>query len=184
MGRRPSHGTGMKASAGNFSVAPREGLTGAGMKASAGNFSVALESLPLESAAELTADDVNLRVNDWLKRLDDLFSQIKDWARANGWEVTDGTPVPMRDELMQRFRVKREQPSLFVKNTKGARIWIRPKGLWVIGANGRVDVYAGNKVFTLLDGADQFEPPQWVLYRLGKGTKGEPFDPKQLADMV
>ncbi len=134
---------------------------------------------------EITPEYVNRRVDDWLTRLDDLFAQIRVWASANGWTVTDGGPAPMREELMERTGVKeRKQPSLFVRKAAGAEIWIRPKALWVVGANGRVDIYAGNKVFTLVDVADYFQPPRWVLHRLGKGTKGEPFDPKLLADMV
>ncbi len=134
---------------------------------------------------EITPDYVNQRVEDWLKRLDDLFAQIKVWASANGWTVADGGASPMRGELMERTGVKqREQPSLYVRNAGGADIWIRPKGLWVIGANGRVDVYAGNKVYTLVDVADPLQTPQWVLHRVGMGTRGEPFDPKLLAGMV
>ncbi len=134
---------------------------------------------------EITPEYINRRVDDWLIRLDDLFAQIRDWAMANGWTVTDGGPAPMREELMKRPGVnKRKQPSLFVRTVAGKEIWIRPKGLWVIGANGRVDIYAGNKVFTLVDVADHFQAPQWVLHRLGNGTKGESFDPKLLADMI
>ncbi len=128
---------------------------------------------------------IDRRVDDWLMRLDDLFGQIRIWASANGWTVTDGDPAPMREKIMERAGVKeRTQPSLFVRKAAGQEIWIRPKALWVIGANGRIDIYAGNRVFTLVDIADHFQPPRWVLHRVGGGTKGKPFDPKLLAGMV
>jgi hypothetical protein len=91
---------------------------------------------------EISKESVVKRVKDWLKRLDALLNQIKNWASANGWTVEDGAPVPMREEPMERFAVpESRQPSLSIRSVQGAEIWIKPKGLWVIGANGRVDIY-------------------------------------------
>jgi hypothetical protein len=90
----------------------------------------------------------------------------------------------MREEMMERFGVaERKQPTLSVRSPTGGEIWIKPKGLWVIGANGRVDIYSRKGAFTLVDVADTFQMPQWVLHRIGK-TDGQPFNPQQLADMV
>jgi len=133
---------------------------------------------------EITAEYVNERVDDWLQRLDALFRQIKAWAAATGWTAEDGAPIPMREEKMERFGVaERKQPTLRVRSGKGPEIWIKPKGLWVIGANGRVDMYSRKGAFTLVDVADTFQAPQWVLHRIGK-RDGQPFNPQQLADMV
>ena len=133
---------------------------------------------------EITEEQVNRRVEDWLERLDDLFAQIKNWATANGWSAEDGAPILMHEEMMEQFGVmKREQPSLSVRSPDGAEIWVKPKGLWVIGANGRVDMYSRKGAFTLVDIADQFQAPRWILHRLGN-TEGQSFDPKQLEDMV
>jgi len=85
---------------------------------------------------------------------------------------------------MRLFKIgKRPQPTLTVLSPEGAKISIKPKGLWVIGANGRVDIYSGKGVFTLVDVADPFKAPKWVLHRVGQ-TDGRPFDPKQLAEMI
>lgn len=133
---------------------------------------------------EITAEYVNQRVEDWLQRLGDLFGQIKAWAKASGWSTEGGAAIPMHEELMVRFGVPaREQPSLTIRSPEGAEIWVKPKGLWVIGANGRVDFFSRKGAFTLVDIADPFEGSRWVLHRIGKGD-GRPFDPKQLADMV
>ena len=133
---------------------------------------------------EITAEDVKRRVEDWLQRLGDLFGQVKTWAKASGWSAEDGAAIPMHEELMVRFGMPAsEQPSLTVRSPEGAEIWVKPKGLWVIGANGRVDIFSRQGAFTLVDVADAFEKPEWVLHRIGKGD-GQPFDPKQLADIV
>jgi hypothetical protein len=135
---------------------------------------------------ENSKESVTVRVKDWLKRLDALFGEIRRWAWANGWKVEDGAPVPMREELMERFAVPESgQPSLSLRSVEGAEIWIKPKGLWVIGANGRVDLYSRKGAFTLVDVADAFQKPDWVLHRVGNGkTDGQAFEPQQLADLV
>jgi hypothetical protein len=113
---------------------------------------------------EITAKYVEKCVDDWLQRLDDLFKQIKTWAAANGWAAEDGAPTPMREEMMERYGVgERKQPTLFVRSDTGAQIWIKPKGLWVIGANGRVDIYSRKGAYTLVDVGEKFQTPQWVL---------------------
>lgn len=133
---------------------------------------------------EITAEYINRRVEDWLQRLGVLFKDIKDWAAANGWSVQDETPIPMNEELMQRFGVAAQpQPTLSIRAPKGAAIWIKPKGLWVIGANGRVDIYSQKGAFTLVDTADNFQSPEWVLYRVGE-RKGQKFDAAQLAGIA
>ena len=133
---------------------------------------------------EITAEYVNQRVDDWLKRLDSLFKQIEAWADANGWTTENGAAIEMREELMDKFGVAgRVHPTLSVRNSDGALIWIRPKGLWVIGANGRVDLFSRNGAFVLVDIAEAFQRPQWILHHIGKGD-GRPFRPGQLANMV
>lgn len=133
---------------------------------------------------ETTAEEVEKCVDDWLKRLDDLFKKIKDWAVANGWTVENGPPIPMHEEMMERFGVAgRSQPTLSVRSDTGAQIWIQPKGLWVIGANGRVDMYSPKGAYALVDVGEKFQTPRWILYFIGN-EEGKPFDPRQLADMV
>ena len=77
---------------------------------------------------------------------------------------------------MQRCGItEREQPSLSVRSPQGAEIWIWPKALWVIGANGRVDIFSAKDVYVLVDVADEFQAPRWILHRVGK-MDGRPFD--------
>lgn len=133
---------------------------------------------------DFTSEHVTRRVDDWLERLGTLIGQIRTWAQSIGWAAEDGTPIPMDEEFMRRAGLPaREQPTLSVRSPDGAEVWIKPKGLWVIGANGRVDLYSRKGAFTLVDTADEFQTPRWILHRIGK-TDGQPFDPAQLRDMV
>jgi hypothetical protein len=133
---------------------------------------------------EITEEKVVERIDDWLRRLGDLYEQIKTWAAAQGWSAENGSTMPMHEELMRQFGVPaREQRTLVIRDPQGAEIWVRPKGLWVIGANGRVDIYSRKGAFVLVDIADAFKAPQWVLHRVGK-REGQKFSPEQLAEMT
>lgn len=132
----------------------------------------------------ISREEVERRVDDWLARLDDLMAGIRTWAARHDWTIREGQAIPMHEEPMDRVGIaERDQPSLVLRSPSGSEIWIKPKGLWVIGANGRVDLFSRNGVFTLVDLADQFEPPRWVLHRVGGGN-GQRFDPEQLAEMA
>lgn len=134
---------------------------------------------------EVTSQHVARRVDDWLERLTALVDDIKAWAAANGWKAIDGEPISMLEPLMERYGLQaRQQPTLSLQHhTGGGMVSILPKGLWVIGANGRVDIYSPKGAFVLIDVADQFQPPQWTLHHLGKG-KGERFEPHLLAGLA
>lgn len=146
---------------------------------------MALDDLmdPLDETV-LSRADVEKRVDDWLSRLDNLLVDIRAWAGREGWTAESDAPVPMHEELMQRVGMpKRDQPALRLRNADGAELWIRPKALWVIGANGRVDLFSRHGAFILIDLAEPLQPPHWVLHVIGKG-KGRPFSPPLLADLA
>ena len=144
-----------------------------------------IESDEIEDTSniEITADDVQRRISDWLARLDDLLGSVKTWAGAHGWKWTDDA-LPMHEQMMIEFNlVPQNQPSLKLVGPAGDFVWIKPKGLWVIGANGRVDVYSPKGAFTLVDVAEPFEKPEWIIHHVGQG-KGEVFTPDLIAQLV
>jgi len=135
-------------------------------------------------ALDVSPEHVRRRIENWLDRLETLFSDIAAWAAAQGWTALPQEPVPMREDLVERAGLLApDQPSLLLRSPDGAELWVKPKGLWVIGANGRVDFYTPKGGLTLVDTADPFEPPRWILHRLGEG-RGRPFTPDLIADMV
>lgn len=134
---------------------------------------------------ELTAPEIDVRVVDWLNRLTDVFGRIANWAVAHGFTVEDTEPVSMYEERMERAGVAaREQPSLTLRHALGERIWIRPKALFTIGANGRIDLFSvKGGIYVLIDIAEPLDRPHWILHKAGAGN-GRPFDPELLAEMV
>lgn len=144
---------------------------------------------------ELTYDDgetvidrqiVERQVDDWLDRLRSLFGGIAGWATEHGWSHAEAAALPMHEDLMQQAGVAARQViGMVVATPSGERVWFKPKALWVIGANGRIDVYARRKSLVLIDVARPFDPPNWVMYDLPTDDlAGRPFSPDVLLDLV
>jgi hypothetical protein len=131
----------------------------------------------------LTPEHVRARVEDWLKRLDDLIGDIESWARAHGWTVERGT-MPMHEHQMKLHDVPaREMPKLTMKSAAGRNVFVWPEALWVMGANGRVDIHSEKGYYVIIDIADEFQPPQWWLYKGAGDWSGREFVPALMAEM-
>ncbi|MDO9416294.1 hypothetical protein [Pararhizobium sp.] len=138
-----------------------------------------------EPGPVLTKDDVSRRVDDWLKRLRDLFAVTTEWALKNGWTVGDVGSTPMNEELMQHFGIAaRDQPVLRLDKAAESYALFKPKALWVIGANGRIDLYTSKGVFIIIDQADKYEQPRWTLFRGSNKKEGDRFSPELILSLV
>ncbi len=117
----------------------------------------------LEDVTSETIDarHIRRRVDDWEKRLKGLFAEIGGWL-PDGWEARRGAPVVMHEELMRKFGVAaKEMPTLELHDDAGHVATFIPRGLWIIGGNGRVDLKRGGCHYLLVDMAENFETPDW-----------------------
>jgi hypothetical protein len=109
----------------------------------------------------LTRDHVEHRVADWADRFEALYAGIEQWL-AGGWVARRGDPVEMHEELMRTFGIPpRPLPTLDLLRDGDAPVGLRPYGLWIIGANGRIDLVKGSQRYILVDRARTFEAPDW-----------------------
>jgi hypothetical protein len=132
----------------------------------------------------VTKEDVEKRVQDWKTRLSDLFRRVSDWARENGWQVNDSGEVSLHEDLMQRFNLPATgQPTLRLDGERGYALF-KPKGLWVIGANGRIDLYTSRGTFIIVDLAERGTAPRWTIFRTNSKPEGEPFSPELLTNLI
>lgn len=132
----------------------------------------------------VTREHVEERVQDWKNRLRDLFREVGDWARENGWKVDDSGEVSMHEELMQKFNLAAtRQPTLRLDGERGYALF-KPKGLWVIGANGRIDLYTSKGAFIIVDLAERGDAPRWTIFRTSSKREGEPFSTGILANLI
>jgi len=122
--------------------------------------------MELEETSPVNKAHVKKRVKDWKNRVSNLYKTIQDWlADTPDCAIVAGHPMKMYEELMEQFGIEPEEvetADLF----KGGKLLLtfKPKGLWVIGANGRVDIISKNGSFVLVDLSNQFQNPQWHIY--------------------
>jgi hypothetical protein len=141
----------------------------------------ATEEIPQST---VTREQVQERVQNWKSRLDAFFDSIRAWAQENGWRVTDGGTVRMHEELMQEFDVPAtEQPTLRLDREHSYALF-KPKGLWVIGANGRIDLYTSKGTFIIVDLAERGDDPRWTIFRASQKRDGDHFDPRMIENLV
>lgn len=132
---------------------------------------------------------VEQRVDDWLCRLQDMRDQIDTWLRADDFAeltVYDLPSTPMHEDLMRKFGVgPREMPAFEIRSGEKRIMRFLPKGLWIIGANGRVDLVTRVSAPILVD---QSEPlsgvSDWQLYDPRDKARSVPFDEKAFRDLV
>ena len=109
----------------------------------------------------IDAEHIRRRVDDWEERLRALFAAIGGWL-PDGWEARQGAPVVMHEELMHKFGVAaKRMPTLELQDRAGHVAKLVPRGLWIIGSNGRVDLKLGGRRYLIVDMAENFEAPDW-----------------------
>lgn len=143
-----------------------------------------LDHLEERPQTSVTRELVEARVHNWKNRLHDLFQAVSSWAVKNGWHVDDSGTVGMHEELMQKFGVPATtQPTLRLDGDQGY-ILFKPKGLWVIGANGRIDLYTSKGTFIIVDLAERGAAPRWTIFRATHRRDGDLFTPEMLANLA
>lgn len=102
------------------------------------------------------------RVDDWADRVSALYADICRWLPP-GWTAQKSGSVRMHEQLMQKFNVPaRDLPVLELSSgQRSARL--EPRGLWIIGANGRLDLFAGPDHYMIVDIAENLRSPQWQI---------------------
>jgi hypothetical protein len=137
-----------------------------------------------EATAELTPDHVRRRVDDWIKRVNDLYDLVERtlgerfiYDRAESHHI--------HEELSQRLGLTPDQlptvPILRLDSRVApgeAAAYLQPRALWIIGANGGLDLVLGRDLkprWTFFDTAVPFSPPHWII-----ANAGDPFDRQDL----
>lgn len=114
------------------------------------------------TSQEIDQNHVMRRVDDWADRVSALYADICGWLPA-GWTARKSGSVRMHEQLMHKFNVPaRDLPVLELSSgERSARL--EPRGLWIIGANGRLDLFAGPHHYVIVDNSENLQPPQWQI---------------------
>jgi hypothetical protein len=133
---------------------------------------------------ELTQDHVVRRVDDWAHRIDDLYALIESWL-PTPYRVRTRRHVAMHEELMVKYGVPaRNLPVLEIFDGDRLLLSIEPRGLWIIGANGRLDVKRPREPYIIVDDAENFAEPRWRIAPLSARTKLKMLDRDQLIGLL
>jgi hypothetical protein len=129
------------------------------------------------TSREIDRDHILRRVDDWVRRIDDLYRLIEAWVPA-GWTAHRAGAVHMREELMKKFGVPaRDLPVLQLAHEGKVSAHIEPRGLWIIGANGRLDLFSAPGHYVIVDSAENFQPPDWRIAPLSDRQHLQPLNP-------
>lgn len=115
-------------------------------------------------------DRVVWRVQDWIARLGELRHRFETWIAESqnpGLQIAERHSVQMYEDLMRRFKVPAREMPVYEVVQNGARLMrVQPKGLWVVGGNGRVDLITKRESLILVDASESGSAkPDWQLYR-------------------
>ena len=125
------------------------------------------------------------RVADWIGRLEKLKATMREWLPAD-MSVVDRPATPMHEELMRKFKVSTAQmPTFEVRRGTERVMRVQPKGLWIIGANGRVDLITATASFILVDESEPLSgTPNWQYYTSANKQRPTQLDQAQFISLL
>lgn len=135
--------------------------------------STVLDDVTSES---INAAYVQQRVDDWVHRIRLLYDELKAVV-PDSWTIRTAV-VTMDEELMRKFHVSPVSVhSISFAHDSNVIARLKPRGLWVIGANGRLDLTVREKRFHVIDLAESFAHPDWRVCPANDRLKRELFSP-------
>ena len=133
-----------------------------------------------EFEERIDRDHIERRLGDWVNRIEALYSDVRSWL-PSGWTAKSGSQVKFRDDLMDKFDIpERALPVLSLEHDGVLRGRLEPRGLWIVGANGRVDLILPPRHFILIDRAENFEASQWTITPLRDRLRESPLTSENL----
>ena len=138
-------------------------------------------------ALPANATRVRARVQDWVKRLNLLYSAVETWAKGDPRlpKGERGEILQRSEELLDRLGVlRRNLPTLTFLSGKN-RIAFTPSALWIVGADGRVNLTINDQSYSLIDtrvGDDQ--PSDWQLVSANARQNLVSFDRFRFLELV
>lgn len=134
-------------------------------------------------------DQIERSADDWIERLHDLRSQMTAWLQTSELghlSFVDQPPVRMSEELMRRFDVGAKMMPTFEIRAGNQRVLrFQPKGLWIIGANGRVDLITKAAAPILVDQSEPLsDSSNWQLYDPRNRNGSVPLTQETFRDLV
>jgi hypothetical protein len=145
----------------------------------------------LADPASVSREHVLQRLGDWRDRVHELYDTIERELQGTGFRSNREGKHTSAEELPQKVGITQtEQPKIdilrIVRPDKSNAAILSPRGLWIIGANGRIDLRITPSVgisetYMLVDLSEPLAGrAQWIRMPIGSPFEREPFDPRWL----
>lgn len=132
---------------------------------------------------------IQARIDDWEQRLNRLYSEIEAWydqlPDVSPKQFLRGSVLQRDEEPMVEFDITpRMFPTCSIIYGKN-RLSFVPNSLWIIGANGRVNVTTNSQGFALVDmgGANDL-PSNWQIVTSKLRQTYRPFDQETFSNLL
>lgn len=145
----------------------------------------------LADPSAISREHVLQRLSDWRDRVHRLYDAIEQNLQGTRFQANREGKHTSAEELPQRLGIRQaEQPQIdilrIVRPDGSNAAVLYPRGLWIIGANGRIDLritpsVGGTETYMLVDVSEPLAgKAQWIRMPIGSPFEREPFDPTWL----
>lgn len=126
------------------------------------------------SGGDLDQARVAGRVQDWRARISGLYDQLRAWLPAR-FSADAKQSVLMNEELMREYNVAPAEIPLLTVFENGERVAkLVPRGLWIIGSNGRLDLFTRTSQWIVVDRSENFATRVWQIAPADHRRNSEP----------
>jgi len=124
-------------------------------------------------------------VADWIVRIDRFYSTVREWLGENKHlRFDESRTITMSEEMMQEFAVAdRELKVLDVLRGEEVEASFVPRGLWLVGAWGRIDIITKEKTSAVV-AIKKDEKLEWHTASLDDRRKLQPFTKSALLQLI
>jgi len=126
------------------------------------------------------------RIRNWKVRLNHLYLRVEEILSVQNNIVCKKTRhTILYEELMQKYKVDSETiPILDIYKNKVIIATFKPVGLWVIGANGRIDILTESGAYIVVDTAEIGQKPAWKVFTPKNRKSGKNLDSSLIMELV
>lgn len=140
---------------------------------------------------KLTREQVIAKLADWQVRLKKLFAEVETWANqlaqttGESPRMLRGASLQLVEDWMEKFDLQPDLvPNLAILYGRN-RVYFEPAGLWIIAANGRVNVTTPDRRYILVDlGGENDQPSNWVIVDPRSRNIRQPFNEAILRSLI
>ncbi len=157
-------------------------------------FGSSSEEIVAAKHGELPRDHVLRRLEDWRDRVHALYDDIERALAGMDLRIDRSGKHTSAEELPQRVHLAPDQQPavdiMHILRPDGTNAAILlPRSVWIIGANGRIDLRlprtVGSEAYMLIDDSEPFSrPTRWMRVPVGLPFDREPFNPQWLANKL